>query len=129
MGGQVNTGACSESSRRPCKGVIRCYEKGNTDKEEKLDFKKTWFKKKIILLLVYLFDHHARTVNLLTTYIFPWTPWVCLGLNYSEYENWWPNAMYSDANGQLQNLTGYWSYDEGDCFLFLQFRKYSEVGR
>ena len=128
MGGQVNTGACSESSRRPCKGVVRCYEKGNTDKEEKLDLKKKIYIK-WALLLVFLFDHHARTGNLLIAYIFAWTPRVCLGLNYSEYENWWPNAMYIDANGPLQNLSGYWSYDESDRFLFLQFKKYSEVGR
>lgn len=72
--------------------------------------RKTWsFKKfyiKWAILLSFLIDHHGRIGSLLIASIFPFpcTPQVCLGLN-SEYENWWANTI--DANGPLQNLSGY----------------------
>lgn len=107
MDGQGNTGACGESSRRSRKGVIRCYKKSNTVREKNSSSKTCYIN--WAMLLIFLFDHHSRTGNLLIAYIFPWTPWVCLHLNNSEYENWWPNSVYIDANGPFLNLSGYLS--------------------
>lgn len=95
-------------------------KRGMQTRKTTLIFGKSYIKGAI--LLICLFDHHARTGNLLIALVFSGTPWVYLSHNNSEYENWWPNTMYIDAKEPLQNLSGYLSYYESDCFLFLQFK-------
>lgn len=89
--------------------------------------RKTWYFKKFYIkwaiLLIFLIDHHARIGSLFIASIFPFlcTTQVCLGLN-SEYENRWPNAV--DANGPLQNLSGYLAIIKVIAFSFSNLKRF-----